>query len=145
MRHWCYCFVGHSLRRSSATVLANFGATIERLKRFGKWRSDRVAEGYVEDAHYKKETAQMINSALTSSTSTKTSSTVIASQGYKNFVLDDSDIALEDIAKVDNISAVVIPRKYFCRFFLDWIECHEWRWRKWIGPRLTYRIELNLL
>lgn len=40
-------FTGHAFRRTSATILADLGATILDLKRHGSWKSDSVAEGYV--------------------------------------------------------------------------------------------------
>lgn len=43
-------YTGHSLRRSSATILANTGGNVTDLKRLGGWRSSTVAEGYVEES-----------------------------------------------------------------------------------------------
>lgn len=43
-------YTGHSFRRTSATLLADAGANITTLKRHGGWRSDKVAEGYVEQS-----------------------------------------------------------------------------------------------
>lgn len=43
-------YTGHCFRRSSATLLADAGANLLTLKRHGGWKSDRVAEGYVEDS-----------------------------------------------------------------------------------------------
>jgi integrase len=40
-------FTGHSLRRTSATLLADSGANILTLKRHGSWKSNSVAESYV--------------------------------------------------------------------------------------------------
>lgn len=40
-------FTGHTFRRTSATILADEGATVLDLKRHGSWKSDSVAEGYV--------------------------------------------------------------------------------------------------
>lgn len=42
-------FTGHSLRRSSATLLANGGGDLLSLKRLGGWKSSTTAEGYIED------------------------------------------------------------------------------------------------
>lgn len=44
------CYTGHSFRRTSATLLADSGADILTLKRHGGWRSNAVAESYVEDS-----------------------------------------------------------------------------------------------
>lgn len=43
-------FTGHCFRRTSATLLANTGADILQLKRLGGWKSNTVAEGYVESS-----------------------------------------------------------------------------------------------
>jgi hypothetical protein len=43
-------YTGHSLRRSSATILANTGGNVTDLKWLGGWRSSTVAEGYVEES-----------------------------------------------------------------------------------------------
>lgn len=43
-------FTGHCFRRSSATLLADSGADILKLKQHGGWRSSTVAEGYVENS-----------------------------------------------------------------------------------------------
>nr|XP_015840866.1 PREDICTED: uncharacterized protein LOC103315242 isoform X2 [Tribolium castaneum] len=45
---------GHCFRRSSASLLANAGATMERIKRHGGWRSTTVAEGYIEECENTK-------------------------------------------------------------------------------------------
>lgn len=42
-------YTGHSMRRSSATLLANAGGDITTLKRHGGWKSS-VAEGSLEDS-----------------------------------------------------------------------------------------------
>lgn len=41
-------YTGHCLRRSSATLLVNGGASITNLKRHGGWKSANIAEGYIE-------------------------------------------------------------------------------------------------
>ncbi|KAK5644633.1 hypothetical protein RI129_005933 [Pyrocoelia pectoralis] len=50
-------FTGHSLRRSSVTLLVDSGADSLSLKRHGGWRSTSVAEGYVNDSLYAKRRA----------------------------------------------------------------------------------------
>ena len=41
---------GQSFRRSSATILVDTGADITILKRHGGWKSNSVAEGYLQDS-----------------------------------------------------------------------------------------------
>lgn len=43
-------YTGHCFRRTSATLLADSGADITVLKRHGGWKSNSVAEGYVESS-----------------------------------------------------------------------------------------------
>ena len=41
-------YTGHCFRRSSATALADSGASMTTLKRQFRWKSDTVAEGYID-------------------------------------------------------------------------------------------------
>lgn len=51
-------YTGHCLRRTSATLLIDNGGDITTLKRHGGWKSDSVAEGYIENSvANKKQTA----------------------------------------------------------------------------------------
>lgn len=43
-------YTGHCFRRTSATLLADSGADLTTLKRHGGWKSNTVAEGYIEDS-----------------------------------------------------------------------------------------------
>lgn len=43
-------YTGHCFRRTSATLLADSGANLTTLKRHGGWKSDQVAEGYIEES-----------------------------------------------------------------------------------------------
>lgn len=47
-------YTGHSLRRTSATLLVNAGGDILTLKRHGGWRTNVVAEGYLDECISKK-------------------------------------------------------------------------------------------
>lgn len=48
-------YTGHCYRRTSASLLAESGADMTQIKRHGGWRSDTVAEGYVENSVHNKE------------------------------------------------------------------------------------------
>lgn len=48
-------YTGHCLRRTSATLLVDSGGDITCLKRHGGWKSDSVAEGYIEESLKHKE------------------------------------------------------------------------------------------
>jgi hypothetical protein len=43
-------FTGHCFRRSAATFLADNGSSLLDLKRFGHWKSDKVAQSYVDNS-----------------------------------------------------------------------------------------------
>lgn len=43
-------YTGHCFRRSSTTLLADSGADLLRIKQHGGWKSNTVAEGYVENS-----------------------------------------------------------------------------------------------
>lgn len=54
-------YTGHCFRRSSTTILADNGATIEELKRHGSWRSNKAAEGYVAESEgYKRRNGRIL-------------------------------------------------------------------------------------
>lgn len=70
-------YSGHSFRRSSATLLANTGASIETLKRHTGHKSTSVCESYIDDSiGYKKRTGNAIASSLNC---TVTSSSAVVS------------------------------------------------------------------
>lgn len=56
-------YTGHCFRRTSATLLADSGANLTTIKRHGGWKSDQVAEGYIEESIQNK---YNITSKLTS-------------------------------------------------------------------------------
>ncbi len=43
-------YTGHCFRRSSATILAEAGASLTTIKMHAGWKSSRVAEGYIENS-----------------------------------------------------------------------------------------------
>lgn len=45
---------GHSLRFTSATLLADTGANLLMLKRHGGWKSSNFAEEYIDDSEVNK-------------------------------------------------------------------------------------------
>lgn len=48
-------YTGHCYRRTGATILADEGADTLQLKRAGGWKSDTVAQGYVDNSRPQKE------------------------------------------------------------------------------------------
>lgn len=64
-------YTGHCFRRTSATVLADSGASLTTLKRHGGWKSNQVAEGYIEDSvENKRRIGKRISDSITTSSST---------------------------------------------------------------------------
>lgn len=58
-------YTGHSLRRTSTTLLVNAGGDLLTLKRHGGWKSSTVAEGYVADSiTNKQKICQQITSGI---------------------------------------------------------------------------------
>lgn len=43
------------LRRTSATLLLESGATMQQIKQLRRWRSDLIAQGYIENSLRNKE------------------------------------------------------------------------------------------
>ncbi|KAJ8910666.1 hypothetical protein NQ315_011184 [Exocentrus adspersus] len=41
-------YTGHCFRRSSTSILADSGADLLTIKRHGGWKSNTVAEGYID-------------------------------------------------------------------------------------------------
>lgn len=48
-------YTGHCFRRSSATLLSDSGASMQMIKQLGRWRSDAIAEKYIENSLYNRE------------------------------------------------------------------------------------------
>ncbi|KAF2878682.1 hypothetical protein ILUMI_27490 [Ignelater luminosus] len=61
-----YLFTGHCFQCSSATLLANAGADLLRLKQYGGQKSSTVAEGYIDDSLTNKiETSKILEPSET--------------------------------------------------------------------------------
>ena len=71
-------YTGHSLRRSSATLLVEAGGDLLTLKKHGGWKSSTVAENYIENSLNKK--IEVANKILTieSNNTTMTTTNVMA-------------------------------------------------------------------
>lgn len=58
-------YTGHCFRRSSTTILADAGADLITLKRHGEWKSNQVAQGYIEDSmENKRKVGNMISKSI---------------------------------------------------------------------------------
>lgn len=48
-------YTGHCFRRTSATLLSDSGANMQMIKQLGRWRSDIIAQGYIENSMHNRE------------------------------------------------------------------------------------------
>lgn len=61
-------YTGHAFRRTSATIMANSGMTIDQIQRQVGWKSAAVASGYVEESiTNKNHVSNVIGSAINGS------------------------------------------------------------------------------
>lgn len=104
-------FTGHCFRRTSATLLSDSGANMQMIKQLGRWRSDVIAQGYVENSMHNR---QMIFNGViqkphknvdikpsinTTSTSTSSSSAILTSKpllsAYQTAIEPQTDLLKE--------------------------------------------------
>ncbi len=75
-------YTGHSFRRSSATQLANAGATSTDMRRFYHWKNDDTANRYIDQSAVH---GQRIGNLLTGAENSATTSTaVIETRGQED-------------------------------------------------------------
>ena len=55
-------YTGHSFRRTAATLHSASGANMQMIKQLGRWRSDMIAQGYIENSLLNK---QLIYNGIT--------------------------------------------------------------------------------
>jgi hypothetical protein len=73
-------YTGHAFRRTSATIMANSGMTIDQIQRQVGWKSAAVATGYVEESiSNKKNVSNIIGSAIGGSGTSLTSEKNVSS------------------------------------------------------------------
>lgn len=79
-------YTGHCLRRTSATLLVEAGASFETLKMHGKWKSASVAEGYIEESIFtKNKVSTMIVDSVTAANEFLGESSVEQCQSIQGF------------------------------------------------------------
>jgi len=90
-------YTGHAFRRTSATIMANSGMTIDQIQRQVGWKSVSVATGYIEESiNNKKNVSNIIGSAI------NRSATSLPSEQISNIELNS--IATDVKKPVINIS-----------------------------------------
>ncbi|KAI8430918.1 hypothetical protein MSG28_001036, partial [Choristoneura fumiferana] len=112
-------YTGHSFRRTSATLLANSGADILTLKRHGGWRSNNVAESYIEDSiQNKADISAKITQAIHLEPQSKKfcpeprPSTSYANDdlGFHTFANDETQCSSTSFQNLDQQVSAVLPR-----------------------------------
>lgn len=109
---------GHSFRRSSATFLANSGATIERLMRHGRWSSMKIAERYVDSSlEYKRDTGNIFADAIApkKARTTATTSTMVTSSRHQTSsssacTVVSSQVCVDNVG-VENVAVARVAAK----------------------------------
>lgn len=48
-------YTGHCFRRTPAKLASDSGATMQMIKQLGRWRSDAIAEAYIENSLYNRQ------------------------------------------------------------------------------------------
>lgn len=48
-------YTGHCFRRTASTLLSESGANMQMVKQLGRWRSDLIAQGYIENSMHNRE------------------------------------------------------------------------------------------
>lgn len=103
-------YTGHTFRRTAATILADTGADLLSIKRFGGWKSDSVAEGYIEDSiNNKRKRANQLTEVINSKiSSTKTSGNENFSPNKKKL---EEQVSLEALLSKNSASATIGKEK----------------------------------
>ena len=87
-------YTGHSFRRTSASLFVDQGGDLLGLKRLGDWRSNTVAEGYVNDSLLNKKNASKLIA--------KTMDIASKSEPKRKDILTDNYANKETSSKVKN-------------------------------------------
>lgn len=48
-------YTGHSLRRTSTTILSKSGANMQAIRQLGRWRSDIIVQGCIENSTHNRQ------------------------------------------------------------------------------------------
>lgn len=84
-------FTGHCFRRTSATLLSDSGANMQMVKQLGRWRSDIIAQGYIENSMHNR---QLIFNGIVQNATTTNSRSEPSTTAQINVEKDVSDYNL---------------------------------------------------
>ncbi|XP_024936155.1 uncharacterized protein LOC107263000 [Cephus cinctus] len=105
-------YTGHSFRRTSTTILVGKGANMAFLKRHGMWKSDTVAQGYIQEfMNNKRKIGNMISNAINLEPSSSAFPSI--SEGHGIVRKPKTTLATSKIVPEDVTSTVIsdIPEK----------------------------------
>lgn len=109
-------YTGHSFRRTGATLLSNSGASLVEVKNLGGWKSDAVAQSYIDNSLAIKEknfagiiSARQVPLANESNVS-KMSSTVTSSSNNLQLI-ESRNLLKEPLQDIQNVNYIKIPSK----------------------------------
>ena len=93
-------YTGHCFRRTSATLLSDSGANMQMIEQLGRWRSDMIAQGYIENSMHNRQLIHegvIQKSTITNTNSISPTSTQIstANNNDSNYNLNWSDFSEE--------------------------------------------------
>lgn len=98
-------YTGHCFRRSSASLLADSGVDLLTVKRHGGWRSNTVAESYIEDS---KENKKKVSSNILGNISGTDGPSTSSSTREINLLSNNSAHLSSDGINLTNCSDFVI-------------------------------------
>lgn len=110
-------YTGHCFRRTAATLLSESGANMQQIKQLGRWRSDIIAQGYIENSMHNR---QLIYNGITHetskteskpSTSAEVTTKPITKEAESDYNLDWSDFS-EDFTTSNLNKIPGKPKKY---------------------------------
>ena len=103
-------YTGHCFRRTSATLLSNSGANMQMVKQLGRWRSDLIAQGYIENSMHNR---QMIYEGVIQKGDQVTNKSVVQN------TTTNTDIQVTD-PKPSTSAQVISQKKDECNYEIAW-------------------------
>jgi len=101
-------YTGHCFRRSSATALADSGASLTTLKRQYRWKSDTVAHSYIDQSKHHKLHVSNSLASIKNNESNKISLAFMEKNESNNILSSDGQTAVSKIVNINNCSNVII-------------------------------------
>lgn len=107
-------YTGHTFRRTSATLLAEAGADVTVLKRHGGWKSNAIAEGYVEQStENKRKIEAQITQSVQIQPSTSEDRTSSTEHVYKSSLVPAKKIKYSEPANEEEIISGLVSQNSY--------------------------------